>query len=196
LNDLEKKVTQSELLANGWTRKLIQDFLPEPELKRNPHYKRGPQMKLWSVSDVESVMQTKEFQEAKEKADKRKMSAQKAVITKTDKLLEDIEKKILEIEVVKVNDKKLRKDTLAAKEVWYMVHDIPSDVYSVDAETMNRWIVNYIRHNLTSYDEELYLMSGKVGCHIAYVRYKNAVLHKIAEVYPKYAEECSMQAEV
>ena len=54
-------------------------------------------------------------------------------------------------------------------------------------------MVNYIRLNLTSYDAVLYEMSGRVGCHDEYKRYKNAVLDKISSVYPYLSKECSVQ---
>ena len=59
--------------------------------------------------------------------------------------------------------------------------------------TVKRWIVNYIRHKLTNYDENLYNLSGRVGCHKAYSEYRKAVLTKIASFYPKYSQECHGQ---
>ncbi len=62
-----------------------------------------------------------------------------------------------------------------------------------DISTLNRWIVNYIRHNLVDYDGMLYQLSGKTGKDKAYYVLKNAILDKIAEAYPTYADECSRQ---
>lgn len=60
-------------------------------------------------------------------------------------------------------------------------------------DTLNRWCVNYIRHQLTTYDNELYNLIGKIGRDDAYENFKKAVLEKIAEKYPKYADECKRQ---
>lgn len=58
-------------------------------------------------------------------------------------------------------------------------------------ETIQRWVVNYIRHELTDYDEFLYEMRGHEGFHREqYYRYQHAVLSRIGTVYPKYAAEC------
>lgn len=58
-----------------------------------------------------------------------------------------------------------------------------------------RWVVNYIRHNLISYDSTLFDNKGKVGKDEAYPIFKKAVLDRIAATYPKYAAECKRQAE-
>lgn len=58
-----------------------------------------------------------------------------------------------------------------------------------------RWVVNYIRHNLISYDSTLFDNKGKVGKDEAYPIFKKAVLDRIAATYPKYAAECQRQAE-
>lgn len=61
--------------------------------------------------------------------------------------------------------------------------------------TLNRWCVNYIRHQLTTYDNELYELIGKIGRDDAYEQFKKAVLEKISIAYPKYADECKRQIE-
>lgn len=62
-------------------------------------------------------------------------------------------------------------------------------------KTLMRWVVNYIRHNLISYDSTLFDNKGKVGKDEAYPIFKKAVLDRIAATYPKYAAECQKQAE-
>ena len=63
----------------------------------------------------------------------------------------------------------------------------------VNKATLDRWIVNYIRHNLTCYDWALRQTHGRIGKDEVYVIFKKAVLERIAIVYPKYAEECYRQ---
>lgn len=58
---------------------------------------------------------------------------------------------------------------------------------------IRRWTVNYIRHNLTEYDETLFGMSGKVGCREAYILDRYDILDKIAETYPQYRTVCQRQ---
>jgi hypothetical protein len=191
-----KKITQGELLQLGWTKKLIEQLLPEPELKSNPHYKKAPKMRLWEKDDVENAMQSQDFIDFQKYSEKRRQSAKKAVETKIDKMMNEVKEKIKNINVKFVNDDRLIIRTLKSKEE-YMIsiekYDYPTTKEEVGEAVLQRWIVNYIRHELTSYDDELYEMSGKVGCHQAYLIYRESVLMKIAEVYPKYSDECIKQ---
>ena len=46
---------QSDVLARGWTKKQIADFLPQPLTVKNPLYpKSASPMKLWHRDDVEA----------------------------------------------------------------------------------------------------------------------------------------------
>lgn len=192
----EKKLTQFALMERGWTKKLISDFLPEPEIKSNPFRRSGPPMKLWSVPDVEQAEKTEAFQHAKEESGKRKLSAKKGAATKADKLMAEIDRAITEIKVREIPDDELRHRAWSAKSQWCEKQPDPIHLCSAEVigeATMARWIVNYIRHNLTKYDKTIYETSGKVGARAAYVKYKTAVLCKIAEIYPKYKEECQKQ---
>lgn len=188
------KLTQTEILSMGWTKTMIDKLLPPPELVPNSIYRNAAPIKLWNKTDVLQVMETEDFKLAKEKADKRRDACEKAVKTKEKRLQEECVKKIKLISVKYLPDETLRRETLDAKQSWNYQHDnCDTSVYGADEKVIKRWVVNYIRHNLTAYDRDLYSMSGKVGCNIEYKRYKNAVLDKIAEAYPKYADECENQ---
>ena len=192
------RITLTTVKGMGFTDKLIRDLLPEPELKQNPHYKCASPMKLWEKSVVEKAMQTEIFINAQAQRQKRKESAQKAVKTKTDNLIAQILKDIENISVKRLNMGDLHKRTLEAKQDYYdwrYYDTYYHDAYEADEETQDRWMVNYIRHNLTSYDEELWNMSGKTGKGKAYLIYFEAVLHKIAEIYPELKDECESQIE-
>ena len=104
----------------------------------------------------------------------------------------------------KVNTDLTYEVALKAKQEWYQCHpcslngdwiDEPymKNAYTANEETINRWIVNYIRHNLVSYDNFLGSIDGKVGSVEAYPEVKIAVLEKIANTYPKYKDECERQ---
>lgn len=192
-----EKITKTELLSIGWTKKLIEELLPVPELKVNPRYKNSPKMKLWNKNDVDKAMQTIEFTTYQEKAKKKRQAAQKAVDTKINNLMQEISKKISNINVSIIDFNELVRLTLEAKQNWYNQNSYDynntKNAYETDKQTINRWVVNYIRHNLTDYDENLYNIFGKVGCHDAYIKYRKAVLNKIVESYPEYREECLKQ---
>lgn len=198
--DMTPKLTQSALIEMGWTKSMIEKLLPEPELKCNPRYKSAAPMKLWTVEVVEAVMETPEYAAAAALAAKRKAAAKKADETKTANaiaLAGDLSDKIT-IKVIPAPD--LRSRTLAAKQAWYDSldrYDYSSDAYSADQSTVDRWMVNYIRHNLTEYDRTLYDHIHIRTCKgwLIYTTIKEATLHKIADAYPYLADECMRQAQ-
>ena len=53
--DKGQKMSQSDLISCGWTKKMIQDLLPEPEERENPMFRRASPMKLWNVEDIENA---------------------------------------------------------------------------------------------------------------------------------------------
>lgn len=201
----EKMISQSTVLSMGWTQRLIEQFLPPPILKPNPHYRCAAPMKLWHESEVLSVMEMDIVKEELEKVSVEKAKAteraRKAVNTKIDnakKLAAQLSDSI-EVEVIPDNKllNKARANAYLLKKTNRRYSDIVvNGAYyfkTQDQETLNRWVVNYIRHNLIAYDRELLKFVGKTGKDEAYIVFKNAILEKIALKYPKYAEECCNQ---
>lgn len=195
-----KMLSKKAIKELGWTDKMIKELLPEPKEVTNPIFKSAKPMKLWKESTVLKVMKTDEYKKMKEKLDKRRKSAKKAVETKKNKLKKQVEKAIKEIRIKVLEEDELRKVTIKEKQKWYdyqmMMREGCCDILSAkyaDEETMRRWMVNYIRHNLTEYDVELFRMSGKVGCREEYRRYKKAIMIKISKAYPYLKDECERQ---
>ena len=197
----EKMIAQTTIIEMGWTKTLIAKFLPEPTLKPNPYYKKAAPMKLWRESDVMEIMETPEFIEAMEKAAKRKAAAEKAIQTKVNILAQEMERVTASLNVKIVPEESLANRAISAKNLWNeekanMRNDwfyCPIIASDVDKATLDRWVVNYIRHHLVKYDKALGRMDGRVGKYDIYPDMKKAVLRKIAEVYPSYAEECQRQ---
>lgn len=207
----DSMITKSKLKSEyGFTDKLIKEFLPEPdETAVNPIRKRAAPMQLYKVSRIKKVMKTKKFKKAFEESSIRKESAKKAVKTKTDKTIKMIQKKISKIKVTKldVSDEELQDMAIhsyashrANISMYYgncvCLEEIVADAYGADSDTINRWTVNFIRHELTKYDPDLYSIRGNVGKHAAYLMYRKAVLNEIAKVYPNYKKECDKQINV
>ena len=220
-----KRITKSTVINDyEWTESLVKKFLPEPMLAPNPHYRTASPMKLFYEDEVIAVMQTEDFKIAREKASRRKSAAKKAVETKKVNLVEkmsllaeSIAVSIIPteklIEIVLEEQKATIKYRLEQAEAYYerQLYENGSEYYeeyeeAVEAnvhfvfrrpsdEVLNRWIVNYIRHNCTSYDQELLEICGKVGHEEAYSEFKKRLLQKIAVVYPAYADECRRQIE-
>lgn len=195
--EAREQLTQSEILGMGWTKSLIEKYLPAPTLKPNPRYKKAAPMKLWNRQDVLDAMDSEVFKAAMEKTIKRKTAAEKACATKAKKTVEEMTAVGNGLKIKIIPDDDLRQRTLRAKQNWAIDHgNIEFIPYASDItpETMERWIVNYIRHNLVKYDTALERLYGKCGRYEAYPEFKRIVLEKIAGAYPKYAEECKRQS--
>lgn len=184
---------QSDILARGWTKKMIDAFLSDPVLKNNPYNARS-KIKLYAENDVLKAEQTDAFKIAFEKAEKRRNAARKAVLTKKTKLENEMQYAADHIHVLQKPIKDIRRMTLQA--VQHRAIEKGSVEFVADCapeETVRRWMVNHIRHNMTEYDSALLIVNGKVGKDEAYRKFKNIVLDKIAEAYPELAEECEKQ---
>ncbi len=178
--------SKSTLLNRGWTEKTIDELLPFPKLVKNPHYRCASPMQLFDVKIVKQKERTKKFKESAEKKAKHRESALKGVETKKECTMSLIPMMSLEIERVDIDD--LREWTLSDKYNWYMYteqFERADSVYYADEETIHRWEINFIRHNLSNYDEELQKLFGQVGKEEAYLQYREQLMKKIYEVYPE-----------
>ena len=183
------KITKTELKERGWTESIIKRFVPDPDATApNPYNRHGASTKLYNIDRIERVEQTNEFKEAQDKADRRRKSAKKAVETKEQKLLEEIEGWEIVMECKPLNI--VRRDAIRAYNA--RMPDVPASLDS-DQSFLDRITVNYLRHELSSYDAHLGALFGKVGKGDAYHTIRMKVLRKISKSYPDLAPECTRQ---
>lgn len=224
VNERTEMIAQTTIIGIGWAKSMIDKLLPEPTLKPNPHYRRAAPMKLWEKSLVVKTMETDEFRKMLEKAQSRKAAANAAVETKKQNLIDNFISKANDADIIIIPDDELIAVVTQTKEeeirarlqrqyyklrelVWYGYrHDLEDELVMAEQElddysfsmpgedTLNRWIVNYIRHNLINYDSTLQRTKGKTGKQESYPIYKCRILQRISEAYPKYADECARQA--
>ena len=157
-----------------WTDKMIQDLLGEPdEMVDNPHYRSAAPMRLYLLSRVDAIESTLDVEAMKQARLKRSAAARRAVKTK---------QKNLETRVSTINlncrfDEPLalvRSKAATANEEIVAYHEREYQAYvercldrgeepeprrgpahpEVAAE--DRWAVNYLRHERSSYDYLLY----------------------------------------
>ena len=180
----------------GFTKSMIANLLPDPILRDNPRYKSAAPMKLWKKADVLDVMGTEAFQAEAAKAARRKAGASKGVETKRENARVLADELISAIHVQRIDLDELREMTLEAQQDWYDFCE-RGEIGDPDHETVERWMVNYIRHNLCEYDNSLYVLfrPGKMANKdMLYPKVKIETLTKIAQVYPELAGECKKQA--
>ena len=93
---MDEHYMKKDLKERGWTTTLIERFLGTPdETATNMHYKSGPPICLYDRERVHTVERSTEFVLAKQKTDKTRLAARKAVATKRAKT----ERKVAEIEI-------------------------------------------------------------------------------------------------
>lgn len=188
----EKLISQSTVMSMGFTKSMIEKLLSAPILKRNPRYASAAPMKLWREDDVRSAMEMQEYKTMVAKAAARKVASAKAIVTKRKNAEAITDDLIASIRVMRWDIPDLKQATLNAKQEWYLAHG-NVDVLTPTAETLERWMVNFARHNLCDYDDKLIDLSGLVGKDTLYKRLKSATLAKIAQVYPELEPECRRQ---
>lgn len=179
-----------------FTDAMIRDFLPEPERTApNPYYKTtGAVVQLWSKSTIEKVVASDEFVERLKKRRARGSQRKAVAQAKREKTFDEYCDKAKAIAVRKISLGELEKRALEAKENRERgMGNLDFQAWDAPDYVRRRWMVNYVRHNLTVYDRDLYEMKGKVGVHDGYEVYKDAVLDKIADIYPELAAECEDQ---
>lgn len=198
-SEKELYVSLKGLKAEGWTDKLIREFLGAPDkTARNPMFASAASVKLYLRTKVHAVSQTTEFLTEKQKTVIRKIGAQKAVSTKKDSLMAKI--KELKIQVEVFPNEKVQNLAIAAynEHKTYLSMEYGHDYKLVgkkgnDKNFLDRITVNFIRHDLTSYDHSLEIIAGKVGASLALVEIRKRVYAAISKAYPAYAEECKRQ---
>jgi hypothetical protein len=188
-------ISAAGLKARGWTDALIRTHLGAPDrLADNPHYRKAAPMRLYQVSRVETVEASAAFQEAVTTSAPRKAAARQAVQTKRARLLEALEALVIVVPL-------LPQDRLTARAcAHYNTLQEERDNWDYEPATpqsdpafLARITVNYLRHALTSYEDELEKTFGKVGVREAYATINAKVYTAIAAAYPALAEACARQ---
>lgn len=196
-NKKEEYITRTGLIERReWTKSMTDKLLKGLEYKvvDNPHYRCAAPMILYFLKDIKRIEKTKKFKKLKEKADKRKMSAKKAVETKTADTIDIADSFSVDVERMDLED--VEEYTLEEKQSWYNYNffkfnniEEMRNAYIADEETVKRWMVNYIRHNLTNYDEELRGLKHRTGKSKGYIHYKMKLAEEMKKVYPELEKE-------
>jgi len=184
-------ITLSGLKERGWTDSIIKkmNLLPDKSTK-NPRYNKAAPMKLYLVSKIEELEKSEQFCNLITKSQSRKKGAEKAVETKIAKLYKYVETVPIEIEFVP--EPQVTIDAINAYNDW---HDFdlnncinPASLNS-DELFLMRIRGNYIRHNLTNYDEILAVLKGHTGIKEVYPDLKRKVMNRIDSEWKSKSQE-------
>jgi hypothetical protein len=191
----DELMTIPTLKAHGWTETLIRQYLGAPDSScPNPYYRSAAPMRLYARARVEAVEASPAWPTVQNRVAQRKAAAAKAVETKTQRLWDHLDE--LEITVPVMSLPLLTEqacahynDWQAARERW----DAQAATPASNPSFLERISVNYLRHHLSSYEQELERLFGKVGVREAYLEVNDMVYDAIATAYPTLADECARQ---
>lgn len=183
------------LKARGWTDALIRQHLGAPDRScPNPYYRASAPMRLYAKARVETVEVSPEWTDMRARVDRRRISAAKAVQTKRQSLRAAVEALVIEVPVVPWTELIRRScDHYNAYHLDRGRWDAMPAKPTANPAFLHRICVNFLRHQLTSYEEELAKIYGKTGVQEAYILIKQQVLDAIAATYPQLAEACAQQ---
>jgi hypothetical protein len=190
----ERFFTSSEMKKRGWTDGLIKKLLGEPDmLKRNPVFRSKAPMKLYEPQRVLPLEDSSEFQEMLKGLAKRREVGRRIVERKAAKVRADVAEITIRVSL-------LERDRLISRACWHYNHRAAdrgeaSANEGCDQEFLDRISVNYLRHSLTAYEQQLPRFFGRVGQAEAYTVIKRKVLDAIARAYPWLAAECERQTQ-
>lgn len=200
---MEKKakveyVSKAGLKAIGWTDRAISVFLdPCDKEAKNPHYAKAAPMRLYLKSRVEETEKSEAYQKFLGENAGRVASARKAVDTKKEKLLKELSGWTIVLKAKpyqKVIAAAIRSYNEFHEEMLYeRGHDYTPAKADSDPEFLQRITVNYLRHELSDYDDRLEALFGKVGKDDAYRILNKMIYDKIADTYSELRDECNRQ---
>ena len=186
-------VTQSRITARGWSKTMVAKLLGEPDkLAPNPMYKCAAPMKLYNLERVKKVELSEEFKAAKARAEKRRAAINPSIDKRRNELLD-------KVRAEKVVLPTMRKSKLLRLAI-NSYNERDKNGWSVastgdDPAFLKRIMVNYLRHERTSYDHDLWATGGEIGVWEARTLIRAKVYKAIADAYPYLVEECERQAE-
>lgn len=182
-------IAKTVLLARpGWSKTLVSRLLGEPDRYKKVRG-RSVEMFLYSLERVTQVESSPAFLSVQEALAKRKTAAAKAAATKTTKLLKAIAAMPLSVKALPLSTAR----SLAVDH--YNNRGRGNHFASLSDEPvfLDRITVNFIRHELTQYDETLMEAAGKTGVQQAVFAVRKRIYSAIAIAYPNLAWECESQ---
>jgi len=193
---------KTDLLKSGWSSSMIEKLYGKPDkTKRNSFYYNGPPISLYLITKIEMIEKTEEYKLLKEKFDKRSSKIKLSIDKQKKDFLNQISNNItiesIEEQIKNSYSYKHSYVVNDAIESYNNFHSYFDDFEIVsinsDKDFLERITVNYIRHNLTNYEDELLKTFNKFGKHEVINLIKYNVLIAISNVYPHLKDECKRQ---
>ena len=175
-------IYKSTVKQRGWTDGAIKKWLGEPDKTvKNPNYRSGPPSSLYLLSRVVAVEESREFKDWLAKYSTRRealsVSAKTVAQSRRASLLADIESRFTEQVKATLSGysdyRFLVREALShrcavateraiRKGDFEYIPALP-DLETTDSETVQRWVANYVRHGLSTYEDEFIAAKGCPG---------------------------------
>ncbi|MCL5803437.1 MAG: hypothetical protein M1529_06425 [Candidatus Thermoplasmatota archaeon] len=197
--DKNEFFNKSKLKERGWTETMIKKFLRYPDQEvSNPIYKSASSMKLYSIKRIEKAEQSEDFIIYKKKAEKRSRTMKDITTSKKEKLLEKIDLMEFKIKIISMdsllnNAIRNYNDFHESKSIEFGKYDFIPVTNNSEEKFLERIMVNYVRHRLTTYDRQLEMLAGKIGVREAVLKIKCRIFDEISKSYPELKSECDKQ---
>lgn len=187
--------TRSTLKQRGWTESAIARFLdPHDREAPNPHYRKAAPMRLYRLARVEAAEQSDDYRAYAAATAGRRTGAKRAAATKRERLLAEVE--AWRIEVPAMDLERVRRRAIRAYNDYHEMllfergHDYERATLGSDRAFLDRITVNYLRHELTPYDDRLRDLFGRVGTREGYAILNRKIHAAIAAAYPDLIDAC------
>jgi hypothetical protein len=175
-------VSAGALAERGWTEAAVRRFLGDPD--------RMYPMRLFRLDRVVAAEGTEQWRRWREKSVQR--SARGKAVADAERACLLAEVAALDIRVPVISS-----ESLAARSVAHrnqLDQDrMPAAVGEVDAATLRRWMVDYLRHQTTVYDATLDSRYAGAGRAEATLAIRDTIYAVIADAYPDLAGEARRQ---
>jgi hypothetical protein len=198
MNEGASLLPKAQLKERGWTPALVKKFLGAPDAtKPNPYYRSAAPTQLYALARVEACEQEDGWKQEAAKAAARSLVGKTVAARKAAEL-------VAQAETLPITVRRLPLDTLLRRAIasynafheellWERGHDYERASEQSDPAFLERITVNFIRHELTEYDEGLEEVAGRIGVDEAAALIRQRVYAEIARIYPEYADECKRQ---
>lgn len=179
-----------ELAARGWTPAMIRDFLGSPDhTEFIPRFRHAAPILQFALSRVQAAERTAKFVQRLELAARRSAIAREAAERRREEML-----RVVAADEVPIP--RLAPDVLTDRAVRHSDPRETVDAAKADRRTLNRWKVNYLRHELIRFDATIEGLFGQVGRAAAEKIMRRRALETIANTYPDLFDECQRQLKV
>lgn len=189
-------LNKKQLKERGWSQQMINHFLDKPDdVQRLGRY---CEEHLFFIPRIERIETTDEFNSAHEKYLTRRNAGKLAAKKQAEERITSAE--TMPICIVRVPIEQLLEDAIDhfnSRRRWRRYEDdysFPNTAdQNSDREFLQRIQVNYIRHELTSYDSKLLAQRGRIGGNDAVPIIRRRVFFEISYAYPHLESECFRQ---